>query len=200
MDRRCFRPRPLKVWWRLKTVGSHPNFRVPFVGIWSTYSVAGGSGSGATHVDYASASERGGNGDYKLHTVFMKSLSSTVYVGDFGAGGALTNNSDIPAQQGEDGEDTVSGNPLSGTTLAGEGGRCAFESASLVSTQLAAPYLSSASSVTGNPKTGALLGVIQDGGNVRVDAGRGAAGRPSPPPAQAGINGVAGEVDYYSKG
>ena len=196
--------RPCRVTYRLKTPGTKTNFRLPFLAGFYAYTIISpGGGSGATHSGYADPSERGGNGQmrsagYSFRRAVNNGQISSMVIGTKGLGGTLTNNSDVAAQRGKEGN--ASSWTDAGTTVTsnvGVGGRCAFEATGLSPTQLAAPYTviyDSRTLATGGWLT--YLGAVHDGGGVSgTNAGRGGAGKTSP--GEAGDDGNDGRADWY---
>lgn len=198
----CFRPRPLKCFWRLKAGTDHSSFILPFVGWWRVTACGGGGGSGATHISYGDPSESGSNGANRNVQSFKMQITGSVYVGEGGTGGVVTNDLNFPPQRGSAGENTTTGVSGVSTATGGSGGRCTAEASGLNPTQPAHSY--TYWSGTGTTRTGVLFGVYQDGGAVRAassdNAGQGAAGRAAPPPANNGFTGSHGQIDFRLEG
>lgn len=202
MNRLCFRPRPLKCFWRLKVGTDHSSFRIPFNGWWRITSVGGGGGSGATHSYYADPSEHGENGSKNSHLRYNPVITAPVVVGVKGLGGSQTDDLDFPPQRGTDGTDTVVNISGIADSFGGEGGRCAAEVSGLSPTKPLETYTFWIG--FGSTKVGHLFGVYQDGGSVRAgtsdNAGQGAAGNSAPPPAGDGLDGSDGQIDFRLEG
>lgn len=195
ISRLSLRHRPIKIVYRL--VFNSPAFKIPFLGWWRITCVAAGGGSGATHVSYATPSERGSNGQlYNPGTQFVRSLSATVSLGAGGSGGDLTNNSDIAAQQGKVGGDSDPG--IGGALAGGSGGRCAYEASGLNPSPMGAPYPGGVDDRT--VFGGYFLGFFHYGGGISSLPGRGAPGNSAPGTPAAGQTGENGRADYYLRG